>query len=266
MRLFSAAAIAACCASAHAFSDSSPFLLFSTSKLSTPASQEQLQSSSQALSSAKQLLSSCPTERYLVISQPNLNAAYLSSKDAVPKLRQSLDKAASRFSVAEVAGELDLKQIANYIREACEGKNPSIDELDLAPIPSADSARTLKQNDDELGMVFEQYDAEGSYTIIYAGGPRTEAPKSYTAEFPGSMNTELKRQLHNVGRRADNTTAKLPLFEKYQYFTPGIFMGLVAFSILMTILYVGIAGVASLEVPYGAFDKEMGPAAQKKQQ
>lgn len=43
-------------------------------------------------------------------------------------------------------------------------------------------------------------------------------------------------------------------------------MGLVSLVVLMSILYAGISAVASLEVPYGAFDKEMGPAAQKKQQ
>lgn len=43
-------------------------------------------------------------------------------------------------------------------------------------------------------------------------------------------------------------------------------MALITLIVLMTILYGGIAAVASLEVPYGAFDKEMGPAAQKKQQ
>ena len=43
-------------------------------------------------------------------------------------------------------------------------------------------------------------------------------------------------------------------------------MGLIVFFILLTILYVGLSAVASLKVPYGALDKEMGPAAQKKQQ
>jgi hypothetical protein len=43
-------------------------------------------------------------------------------------------------------------------------------------------------------------------------------------------------------------------------------MGLLVGSVFLTILYVGISGVSSLEVSYGAFDKEMGPAAQKKQQ
>ena len=42
-------------------------------------------------------------------------------------------------------------------------------------------------------------------------------------------------------------------------------MGLLVSVILLSILYVGISGVASLQVSYAAFDKEMGPSAQKKQ-
>ena len=42
-------------------------------------------------------------------------------------------------------------------------------------------------------------------------------------------------------------------------------MGLLVSVILLSILYVGISAVASLQVSYAAFDKEMGPAAQKKQ-
>ncbi len=46
----------------------------------------------------------------------------------------------------------------------------------------------------------------------------------------------------------------------------GLFMGIIVTIILLSILYVGISAVSSLEVSYGAFDKEMGPAAHKKQQ
>lgn len=42
-------------------------------------------------------------------------------------------------------------------------------------------------------------------------------------------------------------------------------MGLIATVIMLSILYVGLQALSSLEVSYGAFDKEMGPAAQKKQ-
>ncbi|XDG02061.1 hypothetical protein ABKA04_001676 [Annulohypoxylon sp. FPYF3050] len=262
-----AATLAACCASAHAFSDSSPFILFSTAGLEQPANQAQIQSSGDVSASAQKILSGCPTERYLIVSQPNLNANDLSAKDAVPNLRRSLEKAQTRYTVAEVAGELNLKEVSAHIKASCEGVvQPFIDELELAPLPSTNSAQTLKDNDGELGMVLEQYEREGSYTIIYVGGPRKETPQTYNAEFPGAVHEELKRDLHLIQQRAKNNTQGLPLFEKYQYFTPGIFTALVAASILISILYVGLLGVASLEVPYGAFDKEMGPAAQKKQQ
>lgn len=41
-------------------------------------------------------------------------------------------------------------------------------------------------------------------------------------------------------------------------------MGLVGTIIMLTMLYVGLSAVSSLQVSYGAFDKENGPAAQKK--
>ena len=43
-------------------------------------------------------------------------------------------------------------------------------------------------------------------------------------------------------------------------------MGILVGLILLSILYVGISAISGLEVSYGAFDKEMGPAAHKKQQ
>lgn len=43
-------------------------------------------------------------------------------------------------------------------------------------------------------------------------------------------------------------------------------MGIIVAIVLLSILGAGIRGLAGLEVSYGAFDKEMGPAAQKKQQ
>ena len=99
---------------------------------------------------------------------------------------------------------------------------------------------------------------------------------------------ELKRDFSNHKRASDGniTLPDGPLFERYQYLNPGtspayvglicfrngilnlhigLFMGLLVSFLLLSILYVGINGVASLQVSYAAFDKEMGPAAQKKQ-
>lgn len=43
-------------------------------------------------------------------------------------------------------------------------------------------------------------------------------------------------------------------------------MGLLAMFLMMAILHVGLQALGSLQVPYGAFEKEMGPAAQRKNQ
>ena len=45
-----------------------------------------------------------------------------------------------------------------------------------------------------------------------------------------------------------------------------LFMAIFAAVIMVSIAYVGITAIAGLEVSYAAFSKEMGPAAQKKQQ
>jgi hypothetical protein len=43
-------------------------------------------------------------------------------------------------------------------------------------------------------------------------------------------------------------------------------MAIVVSIVLLAILSVGLSALSSLQVSYGAFDKEMGPAAQKKLQ
>ncbi|KAI1335199.1 ER protein BIG1 [Xylariaceae sp. FL0016] len=270
MRLSTAATVAALCASAQAFSDTTPFILFSTAKLpnAETISQDALKFSSSVLSSTKQLLAACPTDRYLLVSQPNLNHAHLTSVAAAPNLVFAMNRAETRWGVSEVAGELDLSLVRDYIMEKCGVESNAIDEVGLEPVWATGSEAALKSNDDELGIVLDQYKAESSYTVIYTGGLRTEKPETYTPEFQNEsgMRTELKRQVHDITRRMAKPADPTPLFEKYQFFTPGIFVGLIATIVLMSILYAGVSAVASLDVSYGAFDKDMGPSAQKKQQ
>ena len=91
----------------------------------------------------------------------------------------------------------------------------------------------------------------------------------YQPSLPAdSPHVDLKRSVGPiyVGRRAGDSTVSTPLFEKYQFFTPGIFMGLITVFIMLAILAVGLRALADLQVSYSAFDKDMGLAAQKKQQ
>lgn len=112
------------------------------------------------------------------------------------------------------------------------------------------------------------------YTVIYITTPPTESQAkaqfdqeqySYDMEksFGAAVQMELKRDLSSHIKRANSTEGGL--FERYQYFTPGLFMGFAAIIPLFLILLVGIRALTSLEVSYYAFSKEMGPNAQKKQ-
>ena len=76
---------------------------------------------------------------------------------------------------------------------------------------------------------------------------------------------DLKRSLAPP-RGNRSVSEQRPLFEKYVFFSPGLFMGLLVGLILVSILWVGISAVSSLKVSYAAFEKDMGPAAQKKVQ
>lgn len=54
--------------------------------------------------------------------------------------------------------------------------------------------------------------------------------------------------------------------DKMLLMTLGLFMGLLVGFVLLSILYLGLNAISSLQVSYAAFDKEMGPTAQKKAQ
>lgn len=114
-------------------------------RFAEPDSSRQAQSSNQVVSSAKSILSSCPTERYLLVTQPNLNAGHLRDATRVPRLHNALKKAKSSFSIAEVDGHLDVKQLADYINEVCSGKAVVVDEVPLTALP-ADSNTVLAEN------------------------------------------------------------------------------------------------------------------------
>jgi len=44
----------------------------------------------------------------------------------------------------------------------------------------------------------------------------------------------------------------------------GIFMGILVSFVMLALLAVGLNAISSLQVSYGAFEKEMGPSANKK--
>ena len=95
-----------------------------------------------------------------------------------------------------------------------------------------------------------------SYAIMFFG----------TGEVAPASKFVQQHYRSDEGKAPSNSTyTNLPLFERYQFFTPGLFMGLGVTLLLLAILSVGIRAISSLQVSYAAFEKESGPGVKKQQ-
>ncbi|GAB7349649.1 hypothetical protein MBLNU459_g0325t1 [Dothideomycetes sp. NU459] len=304
VRYISAAALAIQCVSA--FKDASPFFLFSSSRFETKQMPDaQVASATDVEAHINSLLKGCSPDTYVVVSQPGVSIADFSSEQFAPHLRRRLvgdDKQTqSLVRVSNVLGQISSRNVLVGLEQQCKSSKGSYnlvtvdaergtiphfatmpEAISIAfpslPAGKADRAAALSKSDSFLNEILSSLE---SYTVLYTTTPPSadqyrqaqHQDKYYEMDdpFPSAMHTDLKRDLnaHAKGSNSTNSTnpqSSLPLFEKYQFLSSGIFMGLTVTLLLLLILYVGVSAIAGLEVSYMAFSKEMGPAAQKKQQ
>lgn len=297
LRYLSAAALAL--QTANAFKDASPFVLYSTSQLEGKSLDANIISAQSLEKGIEHRIKDCPSDTYVVVSQPGVSTNDLTVSKSTPHLRRRLsgkdEHVKSVLAVKNVVGDVDAMKLVSVITRECDketlrsystllldgekGEIPTkaYDAIHVRfpSLPAAhdDRESALLQADSYLNSLLETLD---SYTVLYAPLPNLfptepQHPEQYEMDepYPSNMHTDLKRDLNAHVSRASNTSnpqANLPLFEKYQFLSPGIFMGGVVSILLFSILYVGVSAIANLEVSYMAFSKEMGPAAQKKQQ
>ncbi|CAJ0554240.1 Ff.00g127520.m01.CDS01 [Fusarium sp. VM40] len=262
--------------SAAAFSDSWPLVMFSTSQFSDATSNNHIQTRSQALEQVRDLLASCPTDNYVLIAQEGVNAADIRRSNAMPSLHQAIasKNIQGKFIVPEVVGEsMDADAIQDYIQTVCYKQAKKVEPHFTLIKHSGEEKDAVRQWDSNEKWM------KDSFTVLFVGTPSSQAKTAssskkvsssektiYESEFVEPMHMDIKRDVSDASSQARNTTRDTrSLFEKYQFFTPGIFMALITAIILFSILGVGLRALASLEVSYGSFEKDMGPGAQKKQ-
>ncbi|CAA9964679.1 hypothetical protein P3342_010686 [Pyrenophora teres f. teres] len=269
--------------SALAFRNTSPFFLFSTADLLIPNNDAAIAESSEVTADVLKALQHCPTSSYLVVEQKGVSSADYEHGRATPQLSRYMAgkhaEVKSTVAIPDTVGQVDGAAIADYLLANCAKAHSDGDDtwfsrqLHAAP-PTSKALRIeqLQSHDAVLDDFIINRAKSHDYTVIYLTTPQTESQahesiKQYTYDmdnsFPDAMQMELKRDLSSHPKRANSTEGGL--FEKYQYFTPGIFMAFAAIIPLFLILMVGIRALTSLEVSYFAFSKEMGPNAQKKQ-
>jgi len=148
-----------------AFRDTSPFFLFSTSEYVTHymssndvltitrllASSSEIQSADSLTSDISSQLSSCPSDFYLLVSQPGVHITDYASKRSTPKLRQQMQgknkRVRSSFIVREVVGEVDVRKIQAVLEERCNAVMTEIDasSMDAASCLNTSNLKNLTQ-------------------------------------------------------------------------------------------------------------------------
>ncbi|KAI9697592.1 MAG: hypothetical protein M1836_004542 [Candelina mexicana] len=284
----------------NAFRDTSPFFFFSSAPISAfPKDIPSIQSAPALTQDVTKALFECPSDTYIIATQPSVNVEDFASRLSAPHLRRYLnredDTVKTSYSIRDVLGEFGADELQTMLEKRCRAGIMSVDastgsfaviddmkprviRVEFPDLPTSihERASKLAENDVFLSSIIDLLPSS-RYTVIYTTTPPLADVKpalhhvaSYEMEesFPSGFHTDLKRDF-SIHKRTDGDNTTLvdgPLFERYQFFTPGLFMGLVVLSILLSILYVGVNGIASLQVSYAAFDKDMGPAAQKKSQ
>lgn len=76
-------------------------------------------------------LEKCPSDTYVVISQPGVGAADYGSRFSSPHLRKRIagedEKVRSSFTVADVSGEIDPSELVRVIEKKCGAGLMSVD-------------------------------------------------------------------------------------------------------------------------------------------
>lgn len=294
-------ALAALAATAQAFKDTSPFLMVSSSPLpKLESSTGGLGLSKEVVQSTKDILSRCSSDLYVIFSQPEMAIQDIAFSPFLKSMVEQKKAGNPGVVMREVLGfnGAESMDLVRYIQQKCgaafsqslegngEGKSVVLKEFPALSGKGEEREALVGDHDAALQKELQQLPRGKTYTLLFLStAPPSSLPASpspmekeaekskskeksiiYQPDFDNdAVHMDLKRNL--APPRGDGPFSdQRPLFEQYQFFNPGLFMGLLVGLILIAILSVGISAIGSLRVSYAAFEKEMGPAAQKKAQ
>lgn len=202
--------------------------------------------------SLSSVLKSCEWDNYILVSQPSQTAADFTKWGAYPHMRRWLDgkdeNIKTATAVPEVVGEINIDSLAKQLELECKASVEDVDasagyvpigddskrimKIVFPNLPSllSDRAAKVVEHDSFLNAVLSGMQDQ-SYIIFYTSTPPSAkahpAPEhelhlyEMDESFPSALHIDLKR---DVEAHQSNSTVNstLPLFEKYQYFTPGM--------------------------------------------
>ncbi|KAI5302213.1 hypothetical protein KEM56_000913 [Ascosphaera pollenicola] len=213
--------------------------------------------------------------------------------EAEGSLRRMLEETCGAETVVVDGTAGDLPSPKTYPRR------PTVIEVDFEAPSATDRFEQLYLNDAVIASLIELLPSS-NYTVVYATTPvdssipfpldsepagrqaSSDKDQDFTAarykfnqydqevyqDPEGLLNLQVKRDTNAHQKEDGEKTNDIPggVFERYQFLSPGIFMGLFASLLFVIIISVGITAITSLEISYGSFVKDNSPQAAKKAQ
>ncbi|KAK9472555.1 vacuolar ATP synthase subunit S1-domain-containing protein [Dipodascopsis tothii] len=221
-----------------------------------------------------------PVDRLVVVHQPGVHSSDFSGSTpahATANLRQLFDKAELSYAVRHAHGALDVDALHKHCASKWGAETTEIDARTNAfslpetagphvvrvnfPAPPTDSTRAavLADHDAFLSSVMSVLGAY-KYAVVYTSSAagalgKREAPSQTTA-LPAATSgyVFVSGTAVPIGDLTNGS-----VFTRYQFFTPGMFMAIVASLLMVVILGVALQAISSIKISYDAFAKELGP-------
>ncbi|BFZ57818.1 hypothetical protein PYCC9005_004872 [Savitreella phatthalungensis] len=231
----------------------------------------------------------CSVLTTVVAVQPSIHASDLSSTGDNSGIQKLVNNAAHTFLVPYGHGDIDPAELATKLATHCDAalvqdqvdggsmSHPVFDEYEnesgtesesgnegkisegakrvvvvtLPSLPMSSDARqmTLADNGAFLTSFLRSLPRKQNNLVYVSTPPPAAAPGGSFRRSRDTFDSTTARRSNGT-----NTDNKGGLFSRYQYFTPGIFMGYMAFILLVPILIIAIGAVASVQISYRAFD------------
>ncbi|ORY97890.1 hypothetical protein BCR43DRAFT_457109 [Syncephalastrum racemosum] len=259
MKLYTVALLSSLASAALAFEGSVPCLAWSPKQNYLSAKSAEQFIFDNALEAISDLTGPdiCAARVVAVVDQPGIHRNdFVHSSDAFATLRQHHRDAIMRRDLEYVAGGVDIEQLTTHIASECDSTITVVDPDTVSSqdihvgdgllvaqmaLPAAHSVETMKENDVKLDALLKaiKSSAGDDYIVIYTSSV------AKTSELAKRGNTPF----HRRAPQDEGNSTSAPIFEKYQLFTPGIFMAITVSLIVVFITAVGVTWLVGIQTP-----------------
>ncbi|KAI9098072.1 hypothetical protein DFS34DRAFT_96893 [Phlyctochytrium arcticum] len=198
----------------------------------------------------------------LVFDQKDLHALDLPHlAPSTKQLRRSVDEAADNTAVSFVAASQSLQDVVNEIQRVCrEGKGVEAIVLEVAdaPVPDLNDGQTyiirvVLSSVNALTLP-EQLRVQAENDGVVAGilsNIQSIVKDDWAAVLTSSSRRTLYTRAEKLLPRANSTLpwSKRSIFQKYVFFTPGLFMTLFAIAPVIIIALLGVTILSGVQSP-----------------